>query len=323
MTQKRISVVIPTYNRQTLLLNCLQSLEKQSLPGPDFEVLVVHDGPFNESDLTELKNLNFKFRLSLIQSSIKKGPAAARNLGWLQARYQLIAFTDDDCLPEENWLREILDAYRFETLIAYTGKTIVPLPERPSDFELNTAGLATAEFITANCALTKQALIKVGGFDERFALAWREDSDLEFKLIISNIPIRRNSAAVVVHPVRTVPWGVSLKEQKKGLYDVLLFKKYPELYRQKIQPRPLWNYYLFISLFLLTVIAVGMQNKGIARWTAVLMLIPLGWFFYKRIRITRKSATHIAEMLLTSMLIPFVSVYWRGYGIIKFKKLLF
>jgi len=320
--EKKISVVIPTYNRPTLLLNCLSALEKQTLNKADFEVLVVHDGPYNKNAFEQIGLENFNLDLILLRTKIKKGPAAARNLGWLQAKYQVVAFTDDDCLPDEHWLQEILEGYHFEKFIAYTGKTIVPLPEMPSDFERNTAGLATAAFITANCACTKDALLEVGGFDERFGLAWREDSDLEFKLIQHKIPIRRNNAAIVVHPVRAAPWGVSLKEQKKGLYDVLLFKKYPELYRQKIH-QSIVNYYLIILLSIVAVIASGSGYKTLAKLAAIALLLPFGSFFFKRISQTQKSARHISEMLITSLLIPFLSVYWRGYGILKFKKLLF
>jgi len=320
--QKKISVVIPTYNRPAHLIKCLQALTQQTLEFCCFEVIVVHDGPDDKSCLEEIKNLDFPFKFSVFSTDYKRGPAAARNLGWLTARNQLIAFTDDDCIPCKKWLTELLAVYHFQAYVAYSGKTIVPISDQPSDFEKNTAGLETADFITANSACTKQALIKVGGFDERFGMAWREDSDLEFKLIDNQIPIWRNSDAVVVHPVREASWGVSIKEQKKGIYDVLLFKKYPSLYRQKIQPRPLWNYYTIILTFCLTAIFAARGNNQIAGLTAILMLFPLGAFFHRRIKHTRRSILHITEMFFTSLLIPFFSVYWRGYGIIKFKKIL-
>ena len=321
MKEKRISVVIPTYNRQALLLECLQALQRQNLGKCDFEVIVVHDGPYLNNDLSELSGRDFGYRLYLKHTDVKKGPAAARNLGWLHARHALVAFTDDDCLPDEGWLTQLLAAYNLEDKIAFSGQTKVPLPTQPSDFERNTAGLETAEFITANCACTKQALTEVGGFDERFGLAWREDSDLEFKLIQSEIPIRKISTALVVHPVRAATWGISLKEQKKGLYDVLLFKKYPQLYREKAH-NPIWNYYLVISLTLLMVGSAIAGSELFTKICALLLLFLLGSFFYKRIKTTRKSAGHITEMLITSMLIPFLSVFWRGYGMLKYKKIL-
>src|SRR5690606_228568 len=108
-----------------------------------------------------------------------------------------------------------------------------------------------ADFVTANCACTRAALERVHGFDEAFTMAWREDSDLEFRFINQRVPIRFVQQAVVTHPVRKASWGVSLKEQKKSMFNALLYKKYPSLYREKIMKRPLWNYYAMAGLFVL------------------------------------------------------------------------
>jgi GT2 family glycosyltransferase len=196
----------------------------------------------------------------------------------------------------------------------------VPVPARPTDFALNTFHLQTASFITANCACTKQALIKVGGFDERFKAAWREDSDLEFKFMTLHIPIVKIKEAVVVHPVRTgVPWGVSIKEQKKGLYDALLYKKFPELYRSKIQSKPLWNYYSMIITALVFIAALVKPDYTWATVSGILLGLLVLLFFIKRIIPASKSFAHVVEMLVTSMVIPFVSVYWRFYGAVKYR----
>ena len=322
--QKKISVVIPTYNRLNLLSNCLAALNKQSLPGSDFEVIVVNDGP-DEHIIKSLENqkCNYNFQLFLRCTTEKKGPAAARNLGWLMASAQLVAFTDDDCLPHTDWLKSFLDHHQNREVAAYSGKTVVPLYPNPTDFALNTSRLSEADFITANCACTKSALFKTGGFDERFAMAWREDSDLEFKLMLASIPIFRNDDAVVVHPVREAAWGVSLKEQRKGVYDVLLFKKYPGLYRQKIQRFPIWNYYLIVLLSLLGLAAALSGYTAASKWIISGMLLLMVGFALKRLQKTSRSGKHVAEMLITSALIPFLSVYYRFCGVIRYRKLLF
>ena len=109
--------------------------------------------------------------------------------------------------------------------------------------------MQTAEFITANCAITKTAFNKVGGFDEAFPIAWREDSDMHFKLIKATVPIYEIKNAIVVHPVRKANWGISLKEQKKSAFNALLYKKHSDLYKQKISAKPLWNYYAMVYCF--------------------------------------------------------------------------
>jgi glycosyltransferase involved in cell wall biosynthesis len=299
----------------------LTALQQQSLNKANFEVLVVSDGPDAQTGKIVRqfeKAGNFRY-LSLPQ---KKGPAAARNLGWLSARASVIAFTDDDCLPDTLWLEKILNIADPSQPMAFTGRVVVPCGERPTDFELNTAGLETADFVTANCACTKLALIATGGFDERFSMAWREDSDLEFKLISNAIPIIRIVSAIVVHPVREAQWGVSVKEQKKTLFNALLYRKYPELYRRKIQAQPPYLYYLIISGFLAFIIGSFFNLPSLAAAGTWVWLLLTTYFIFKRLYRTSLSGKHVAEMIVTSFLIPFYSIYWQWYGAVKYRILL-
>jgi len=310
----KISVVIPSYRRPALLANCLAALENQDFLKEDYEVIVVSDGP-DETTRQILETLgkdqpNFRY-LSLPE---KSGPAAARNRGWQMAQGTLIAFTDDDTLPDENWLSSIWQAYDGQEEIAFTGRIKVPVADKPTDYERNTAGLETADFVTANCAVTKKALEKVGGFDERFSTAWREDSDLEFRLLNAGIPIIRQINARVVHPVRKAPWGISLKEQKKARFNALLYKKHPALYRKKIQKGPRWDFYAMVLL------AALVLTSFVAKVTWLGIAAAAGWlvlalrFMWQRLKGASKKGRHVLEMIYTSLLIPFASVYWRLYG---------
>lgn len=315
-----ISVVIPTYKRSLLLERLLRSLKMQNIPGHWFQVIVVSDGPDPQTEtmvsgLIEAGQGNLKY-LTLENRS---GPAAARNLGWRYAQTDLIAFTDDDCIVQPSWAASFIQAWKKERLIAFTGRVEVPVSAAPTDYENNLKGLETAEFITANCCLTRQALELSGGFDEKFRLAWREDSDLHFKLLKNRIPVLKVEQARVVHPVRTAGWGISLKEQKKSLYDALLYKKFPLLYRQRIAARPPVLYYGMILAFVNGICLIRMNTENL------LFMLPWGllvlWFACKRLRHTSKSFSHIVEMVVTSALIPFLSVSWRIYGAFRFRTL--
>ncbi len=316
----RISVVIPSWQRPQLLQNCLQALGRQTLMPSEYEVVVVSDGPdeITEKALEQwLQSDPEHHRFTPMPQ--KKGPAAARNYGWQRAKAPLVAFTDDDTLPDANWLQAYLDGWDGSELAAFTGKVIVPLTALPSDFARNTAGLETADFVTANCACTAKALQMVGGFDERFAMAWREDSDLHFKLLQQHVPLIKKSAAIVVHPVRAARWGVSIKEQKKTLYNALLYKKFPALYRQYDNSRPPLLYYVIVFSLLLCVISY-LEVWKIACVTGLLIwLMSTLWFTYKRLKNNSHSFRHVTEMLYTSALIPWLSLYWHFYGLIKYK----
>jgi GT2 family glycosyltransferase len=163
--------------------------------------------------------------------------------------------------------------------------------------------------------------MKTGGFDERFKLAWREDSDLHFKLLQLHVKILKVSKAVVVHPVRPAKWGVSLQEQRKSAYEALLFRKYPDLYRSKIMQRPLWDYYLINLLWIVLPVSMMTSHESITRLSVALLAMLLISFTMKRLRKTSRSVRHILEMLFTSLLIPTLSVYWRLYGAVKYKVL--
>lgn len=317
----KISVVIPTFRRTGLLRDCLSSLLRQSFNKDDFEVLVVSDGP-DEMTARLANEFAEQNKLFLfLETPFKKGPAAARNFGWRQAKGILIAFTDDDTLPNEHWLSDLWSAYNGEKEIAFTGKIKVPLPKPPTDYAKNTAGLEQAEFVTANCCCTKEALRKVGGFDEEFAMAWREDSDLHFKLLQHGVPIVHLENALVIHPVRPAPWGISIKEQKKGMFNALLYKKYPGLYRKKIQPSPAWNYYLMIACVIVFVIALIAGKKWLQFVSLFIWMALSLSFISRRLKGTATTPRHLMEMIVTSLCIPFISVYWQLYGAWRYKVL--
>jgi GT2 family glycosyltransferase len=284
-------------------------------------VIIVSDGYDDETKDVVNSFKQFHPAIHYLNLPEKKGSAAARNFGWQRAWGKLIAFTDDDCLPEKTWLASLYKTYQGEVEIAYAGKVKVPVPSEPTDYPTSTSNLETAEFVTANCCCTKLALERVEGFDERFSMAWREDSDLEFKLLEQNIPVVQVEEAVVVHPVREAHWGVSIKEQKKGIFNALLFKKFPELYRKKIQDNPPWTYYMITLAVVCLIASVFLRVKALAVVFAVFWMALTVNFIAKRLRLTTRNLSHVLEMIVTSTVIPLVSVYWQLYGAIKYRTL--
>lgn len=315
-----VSVVIPTYRRMGLLYRCLAALSRQDFDPKRLEVIVVTDGPDDTTDWLMDGSVKGGATFRQISLPSKKGPAAARNMGWRLALGELILFTDDDTLPQRDWVRSYWEAYMRSPLdTAFRGKVVVPCPPEPTDYEKNVAGLETAEFVTANCACPKTLLQKIDGFDESFTMAWREDSDFQFRLLEQDVQIIDVPEAVVVHPVRKTYWGVSLQEQKKSLFNALLYKKHPSLFRKKIHDRPFWNYYAMILLLALAVCGsiLGRMPLGVIAFAAWL-LMTLD-FTRRRLNGTSHSFGHVMEMFVTSMAIPFLSVYWTIYGAFRYK----
>jgi len=314
-----VSVVVPTFRRPDLLARCLGALAAQDFAATAFEVMVADDAG---SDETRRQVAEFAARshpvVHYVAVTGRHGPAAARNAGWRAARGALIAFTDDDCIPDPHWLSAGVAAFAGD-LDAVTGRVIVPLPAEPTDYQRDASGLARGEFVTANCFCRRAALEAVGGFDERFAAAWREDSDLQFSLLRAGRRIARAEAAIVVHPVRPAPWGVSLRQQRKSFFDALLYKKHPDLYRRRIRSTPPGGYYAIVASLLLAVAAAGLGHPRAALAAASVWAVLTGRFCLRRLSGTSSAPRHVAEMIATSVLIPPLSVYWRLYGAWKFR----
>jgi GT2 family glycosyltransferase len=317
----RVSVVTPTYHRPELLGRCLAALVAQDFDPAGYEVVVADDAA-DDATRRQVEALAAiaKPAVRYVAVTGNHGPAAARNRGWQAARGAVIAFTDDDTVPDPGWLSAGVPPFeRDPDLAAVTGRVVVPLPEQPTDYQRNEAGLETAEFVTANCFCRRSVLEQLCGFDERFTAAWREDSDLHFRLLEAGCKIVKVPEAVVVHPARPAPWGVSLRQQRKSLFNALLYRKHTRLYRQRIRPVTPWDYYATGAALVVIVTAIGLGRLGVALASAGVWAVLTARFVVRRLRGTTHTPRHIAEMVVTSALIPPLSVFWRLAGAVKFR----
>ncbi len=317
----RVSIVVPTFRRPELLDRCVAALIAADFDVNDYEILIADDAASTE---TRAQVEGWKHPdgppVRYIPVRGAHGPAAARNAGWRAARGAVIAFTDDDCIPDSGWLRAGTRAFGPDVW-AVTGRVVVPLPPFPTDYQRDAAGLERGEFVTANCFVQRTALEAVGGFDERFAAAWREDSDLHFTLLAHGGRIVRAEHAVVVHPVRPARWGVSLTQQRKSLFNALLYKKHPRLYRLRIRSGPPWGYYASCTALGVAILCAAARlplatGVALAAWLVLTLR-----FCLRRLAGTSLAAGHVAEMAVTSALIPPLSVFWRLYGACRFRVL--
>ena len=137
----RLSIVIPTCRRPALVLRCLEAVVGQRIEPSAFEVIVVDDGRTADTQAAVNAFANrhaATHRVRYVRPEHGRGPAAARNRGWRLARAEVIAFTDDDTIPDPDWLAEGERALGQE-LAAVAGRVKVPVRtgsaanrERPS-----------------------------------------------------------------------------------------------------------------------------------------------------------------------------------------------
>jgi len=202
-----ISVVVCTYRRAEKLTACLDALAGQTIRDR-VEVIVVDDGP---DDATAA--VAGRYDVRLIRHPRNQGLAAARNTGIEAATAPIVAFTDDDCVPAENWLEALLEPYRGADVMAVGGgvealqhETIVHryLAETnrlaPLEIELSVSSSlayraklylrrnrhsrgtrpgvrAVYSLVGANMSFRRDALIEIGMFDRRISFGG-EDEDI-------------------------------------------------------------------------------------------------------------------------------------------------
>lgn len=165
----RISVVVSTFNRAEFLPGLLVALAEQDVGTDSFDVTIVDNGSADSTwDVLCAAAQRDPLRLQVARVETNRAPAGGRNLAVALARAEVVAFTDDDCLPASAWLRSLLDALGGGAGIVQ-GRT-EPDPDGPrisvwdrSVHVQSRSGL----FETCNMAYRRADLELVGGFDER------------------------------------------------------------------------------------------------------------------------------------------------------------
>jgi GT2 family glycosyltransferase len=226
-----ISVVVCSYNGAATIADCLEGLQR--LEYPDYEVIVVNDG---STDATARIARSYGAR---VISTPNHGLSAARNLGLMAARGEIVAYTDDDARPDPHWLTYLADAFLKTAHVGVGGPNIAPPGDGPiADCVANAPGGPVhvllsdrvAEHIPGcNMAFRRQALEAIGGFDPRFRSAG-DDVDVCWRLQDSGGTLGFHPGAMVWHHRRNslrAYWG---QQVGYGRAEALLEQKWPERY---------------------------------------------------------------------------------------------
>jgi glycosyltransferase involved in cell wall biosynthesis len=241
MAEPVVSVVVPTHNRAQHLAGLVEALEAQR--GVDsFEVIVVDDASTDDTRAV-LERLQRSTVVPLIARRLERnrGPAAARNVGWRTARALLIAFTDDDCRPDPEWLGLLVKGLARAEIAQ--GRT-VPDPEHASRAGPFSRTVETNEewgfYETCNVGYRKDALARVGGFDEGFRRPFGEDTDLAWRVKSSGGTSIFERDAVVFHAVWPQSFLGHLRDLPRRAGIVRALSKNPGL-RSRLPRRWFWE----------------------------------------------------------------------------------
>lgn len=225
--QPQFTVVIPTYERHHLLDELMLKLDAQL--DQDFEVIVVDQSAARWPGADTAR----EFLMLYVHSEVK-GAVTARNLGGNLASGRVIAFTDDDCEPAPEWLKNARSWFETASVVGVEGLIRSNHIDEPEWRPVTNVGFEGIGFMTANLMVRNAAFQELGGFDPAFdAPHFREDTDFGWRLQnLGEVPYAVD--VEVFHPAqpRNIQRESQAERNRFFEKDALLLKKHPEKYRQ-------------------------------------------------------------------------------------------
>ncbi len=240
--QYKIAVIIPTFNRQSTLKDCIDALLAQDLEISAYEIIVVDDGSTDgTSEMVRAFSHYPNFRYIRQDNA---GPATARNAGAKLAEGKLLLFLDDDVIASKSLLRSHVDAHNKDNNTAVLGYT--PFDPKcirnrntayyklkwDNMFEMFSASIEPLHynyFMSLNISLRKSVFDVTGGFDQRFRRADFEDTEYGYRLMLVGVPLVFCKQALALHRYETTFKKSCSRKFKSGYMAGTLFKTFPYL----------------------------------------------------------------------------------------------
>lgn len=226
-----VSIIIPALNARHTLPACLQACQMQHLPaGVTTEIILVDDGSTDGTQaIAQTAGVQF------IQHATRRGAAAARNSGLAVATGKITLFTDADCVPDPNWVAEMIRPFQDPTVQGGKGIYATNQPELVArfvqiEYEDKYDLLRrqqVIDFIDTYSAGYRTAVLQAtGGFDE--AIRYVEDQELSFRLAAAGHKMVFVETAVVWHQHANSLSSYFRKKMMIGYWKAQIMRRYPE-----------------------------------------------------------------------------------------------
>ncbi|WP_164084926.1 glycosyltransferase [Pseudazoarcus pumilus] len=212
----KVSVVIPAFNAEATLSDCLRAVKAQAFPSDEYEVIVVDDGSTDDT-----ARIASAFGCRVI-SQENRGAPSARNRGLAAAAATWVAFTDADCIPSRSWLRWLVPASEDDAVDAVAGRTLGYESRSPAARYVDLSGGLDAQrhldhpvfpfAPSGNVLYRRSTLERVGGFEARYSTY--DACDLHLRLRQAGADrVRFEPRALVLHRHR-VGWSGYYRQQR-------------------------------------------------------------------------------------------------------------
>ena len=221
------SVVIPAYNAEKTIGRTIDALRKQNYPRQQYEIIVADDGSTDRTaDVAEEHGAKV-FRLKHM------GPANARNVGVKHARGPIILFTDADCVPEKDWIKQMMQPFDDSNVVGVSGtyKTLnkdrlvarfvgLEIAQRHEAMK----NLDKIDFIgTFSAGYRKSVFLKLHGFSTKYKKADAEDTDLSYRIDKAGMKMVFQPHAVVAHPHPDTLWKYLKQKYRRAVWRNMLY----------------------------------------------------------------------------------------------------
>jgi glycosyltransferase involved in cell wall biosynthesis len=229
-----VSVILPCYNDEKYIEDCISSILNQSYSS--FELFVVNDGSTDKS--LELINSIKDKRIIIISNPNNNGAGYARNLALSKAQGEYLFFTDSDCIVDKEWIQNGLKEIKKSNCLGLEGKTYYVSRNHEATLSDNRPGDVDKDeqYMTCNMVYRSEIIKRVGGFS--LSYFYHEDRELALRVLkygkIAHCDIMR-----VTH--REKKWTIRsyIRSAKRVTDRTLLFKYHNErlgLYGRILRP---------------------------------------------------------------------------------------
>ena len=282
-------MVVATHNRGGLLPRLVEALRTQEAVAA-FEVVFVDDASTDGTDRVLAGIAAEWAAVRVVRLAQNLGPAGARNAGWRAARGDIVAFTDDDCIPQPGWLAELVGGFASADVVQ--GRTLGnPTQPREGWFAWSPeTAEANGFYETCNIAYRRSLLEAVDGFDDEFrthasrardrgayvAPAWGEDTDLALRVLATGARATFVPEAVVWHDVKPGRLADRLRDLPRRGGVVAAVKRHPELRRAFHSPVFSQRAHAYVLVASVGAALVAGRPTDVRRWAAAAAL-ALPW----------------------------------------------
>ncbi len=223
-----ISVIIPSYNQVETIRSCVGSLLAQSYTG-GFEIIVVDSSPSNvQKEIEQVCAADDRIRM--IKREVQTYPGTARNIGIAEAKGEIIALIDSDCLADEAWLANIAKHLKDNEVLSGVIQNGTPhsvfgtccyLIEFNHFFAFREASRQVQAAATCNFACKKAIFEQYGYFPDYRAF---EDFLFCMRLAQHDIPVFLKNDIRITHVNKTALDKVAANQKMLGKYSALVRK---------------------------------------------------------------------------------------------------